>query len=423
MLSTADSSTTDALSMSGTLTKPLWILAGQLGLVVAVFFGFGAAGDLAPSPRLWAVMLLSCTIATIALGPVRRINTMVIGAPVLAVAGWWMASFLWSADDYGWRRDTQTFIPLLVGVVVIAGLLPTAAFQRGLVAGCYVAILYTLYRLVADPFTAMGNLDDVPGWRGGFIHKNAMAPFMLFAALVFACFERSGLRRNLALATAGALVVMAQSRTSLAAGLVVLAVCLFLWRHSVATVSSRATLGLAAMSTALVGGLVAASSFPSLLELAGKDATLTSRTDIWDGVWRAILERPWLGYGPGGVWVDLAAEPARSILRDLGFVVYHSHNGFLEVTLQLGLIGLGIVIWLMVSTLRLGLGSLRVQPDLAVFTAGFVLLITLLSITEVATFGIWLVILSATNGVLSRTRRIGDRTRQHPEPSRSSAGA
>ncbi len=54
----------------------------------------------------------------------------------------------------------------------------------------------------------------------------------------------------------------------------------------------------------------------------------------WSGVWQAIkAERPREGYGIGGVWSDPSVDPARTILRGLGFTVFHSHNGYLEMLL------------------------------------------------------------------------------------------
>jgi exopolysaccharide production protein ExoQ len=385
-------------------TRPLWVVTGQVGVILAVFLGFGvmASLELVP-PKLTALLLFCCVAGMIALGPARLINKVIVSAPLVAVVGWWMASFLWSNDVSGWWRDSQAMLPLVLGLAVTAGLLPGWAFRGALVAACYLAVAFTVLQLGINPGETMTNSDDVAGWRGGFIHKNAMAPFMLFAGLTIACFDRRSVRRGLGLAVVAVLVVMSQSGTSIATGLAVLLVCVFLARIATSDQATGAVLAVSATATAVVAGVAIALFLPNLLEFGGKDPTLTSRTEIWSGAWAAVGQQPWLGYGAGSVWTNLNIDPARSILRDLGFTVFHSHNGFLELLLLLGVIGLVLWTWLVVSTVRLGLAHLRTQPGTGVFVAGFVLLMLLTSITEVTTLGIWLAMLGALNCHLLRT--------------------
>ncbi|MBD0388699.1 MAG: O-antigen ligase family protein, partial [Nostoc sp. C3-bin3] len=68
----------------------------------------------------------------------------------------------------------------------------------------------------------------------------------------------------------------------------------------------------------------------------GKDLTLTGRTDIWADVARKIQERPLQGYGFSAFW----SQPAEYIMRTFGWVPPNAHNGFLDLALDLGLVGL-----------------------------------------------------------------------------------
>jgi O-antigen ligase len=247
------------------------------------------------------------------------------------------------------------------------------------------------------------NPDGAPGWRGGFIHKNTMAPFMVFAILALASFDRPSLRRRLAIGAALVMIIFSQSTSALIAGVVVLVVCAFLRRFAASHAQARASLLVGSLAGALMVALLSTTLIPALLRVRGKDATLTGRTDIWHGVWHAITKRPWQGYGIGGVWSDPAVDPGRSIMRNLGFVVFHSHNGFLEILLVLGAIGLALYIWLMVSTIRLGLLNLRYDTPMAVMAIGMVTLVAMLSISEVTVFGIWLAMLSSLNCLITMT--------------------
>jgi O-antigen ligase len=79
--------------------------------------------------------------------------------------------------------------------------------------------------------------------------------------------------------------------------------------------------------------------FPLIAELLGRDSTLSGRTAIWEQVWVAILKHPILGYGFAAFWQGMKGESYNVILA-LRFVIFHAHNGFLEIWLELGAVGL-----------------------------------------------------------------------------------
>ncbi|BAY20656.1 O-antigen polymerase [Calothrix sp. NIES-2100] len=85
------------------------------------------------------------------------------------------------------------------------------------------------------------------------------------------------------------------------------------------------------------------SNLNTLLGSIGKDATLTGRGDLWPLVWDKIWERPWLGYGFSGFWQGLDGESA-SVWYASHWTPPNSHNGFLDLWLDLGL--LGVIIFL-----------------------------------------------------------------------------
>jgi exopolysaccharide production protein ExoQ len=81
----------------------------------------------------------------------------------------------------------------------------------------------------------------------------------------------------------------------------------------------------------------------ALFSLLGKDLTLTGRTGIWTAVIDAIVKRPLLGYGYQAFWLGLEGESYRVILA-VSWVLAQAQSGFLDVTLELGLAGLAIVL-------------------------------------------------------------------------------
>jgi exopolysaccharide production protein ExoQ len=390
--------------------RPAWIVAGQSAIVLFVVIGFHALQPV--KPNVFVALLLLCLGATIGLGPSGRVRRIVLTAPVAALITWWMLSGAWTFNLPGFRRDTTLFIPMLVVIVAIVGLLPITDIYRGLLAGCQVAIAWTVIFTITNPATAMRHPGEaIPGWVGSFIHKNSLAPFMLFAVLVAWSFEPHRTRRRLMYAVAGFFIVMSQSTTVLAIGFVLVPLGLLVRRLARLNAGGRSALLLVTFVGCVAFGVALISAAETLLASRGKDLTFTSRTDIWTGAIDAIEQRPLLGYGAGGVWMNPNAEPARSILRGLGFPVFHAHNGYLEVLLQLGAVGLGIVVLLMILVFRFGALELVRDVDVGVFMMLFVLLIALMSLSEVTTMGAWLVLLCAFQTIAVRVRRVPSENR------------
>jgi O-antigen ligase len=84
--------------------------------------------------------------------------------------------------------------------------------------------------------------------------------------------------------------------------------------------------------------LLASNAEPVFAAL-GRDPTLTGRTQIWAAVLVSISERPWLGYGYNAFWQEWSG-PSAVVLSAVGWETPHSHNGLLDLWLDLGLTGL-----------------------------------------------------------------------------------
>lgn len=178
-------------------------------------------------------------------------------------------------------------------------------------------------------------------WRGIYIHKNGLGRMMVLSALVFLLSTSSSPNRWIAWSgfiLSIAIIVLSTSKTALAILFTSIALLPFYkalrWRSSLA--------GCFAIVTVLVGGSVAvllASNAEAILGVFGRDLTLTGRTDLWVAVLDKIGERPWLGYGYGGFWRSWEGESAQ-VLSTVRWAAPHSHNGFLDLWLDLGLLGL-----------------------------------------------------------------------------------
>jgi O-antigen ligase len=86
--------------------------------------------------------------------------------------------------------------------------------------------------------------------------------------------------------------------------------------------------------------------------MLGKDPTLTMRTEIWDYVWIEIEKKIFLGYGFGTYWIMGSSVVANFASIFAGFKINQAHNGYLEIMLQLGLIGITLFATIVIILIR-----------------------------------------------------------------------
>ena len=86
-----------------------------------------------------------------------------------------------------------------------------------------------------------------------------------------------------------------------------------------------------------------------IAESSGKDPTLTGRTDLWKDLISLGMREPMLGYGIGGFW-----SPERmNFLKTLHpWGPAQAHNGYIEIFLNLGVVGIVIFLLVVVSSVR-----------------------------------------------------------------------
>src|SRR5205814_3493959 len=138
------------------------------------------------------------------------------------------------------------------------------------------------------------------------------------------------------------MIAMSQSR---GAWLYTLGVLLFVGSlYLVRRLKKHESLLLVVILCVLVAAIsvAATTSFDALASSLGKDSTMSGRSDIYREVWISIWKAPILGYGYAGFW-GVSPEAARVGLSigwtNIGF----SENGVLELALQLGFVGVGLV--------------------------------------------------------------------------------
>jgi O-antigen ligase len=93
--------------------------------------------------------------------------------------------------------------------------------------------------------------------------------------------------------------------------------------------------------------MAVASNFTQTLALMDRDPTMTQRTVIWAEVLPSIAKRPLLGYGYAAFWNGLNGESTQTVLVT-GWMEGQAQDGYLDLLLQLGLIGAVPLVWMFV---------------------------------------------------------------------------
>ncbi|MBW4670966.1 MAG: O-antigen ligase family protein [Cyanomargarita calcarea GSE-NOS-MK-12-04C] len=118
------------------------------------------------------------------------------------------------------------------------------------------------------------------------------------------------------------------------------------------------------ISVVTIGGslyLFLSTNSELLLTALGKDTTLTGRGDMWPYIFEMIWKNPLLGYGYGAFWSG-PGTPSFHIWQVTGWKPPNSHNGFLDIWLHLGLLGLCLFLFeFIVITLPKALNWVRLS--------------------------------------------------------------
>lgn len=191
------------------------------------------------------------------------------------------------------------------------------------------------------------HLVDHPGaWKGIYDYKNTFGSMMVIAMVSFFALPiehpRDRWLKWIGIAGATALILLSTSRTALLLGVAMLAMMTFYrnfrWQGRKSIVLG--SLGVLVLGSTVVGVL---SNWTELLKAFGRDPTLTGRTYIWSVALDRLWDRPWFGFGRSAFWSPESPYPkAIGYYLSQSFNAPHAHNGFIEVALDVGLVGLAL---------------------------------------------------------------------------------
>lgn len=180
------------------------------------------------------------------------------------------------------------------------------------------------------------------------------------------------------------LLHMSNSQTSLATLLVVLSILWLARRGFVMRVPTRLVVVLAGIA-AMVASLEAALGLKNqVLELLGRDPSLTKRTDLWTLLFE-VADNPMFGSGFMSFW---SGERMAMIWNRLGTPVLQAHSGYIEQYLNLGYVGVAFVALLMLNGIAGARALAQSDAGFAHLRLCFVVAAAIYNYTEAAFYGI-----------------------------------
>ncbi|WP_353712940.1 O-antigen ligase family protein [Arthrobacter sp. K5] len=327
---------------------------------------------------------------------------LLTGIPMARVSWWALAptlflgivgvSVAWSILPDESSVGALATLCVLLTSILVAAKVEIHELVQGVIAGVlvvfFLSILMVLIRpdlgLVAETYK-YGSL------RGIYEHRNQMGYTLTIGVVALLSSSQAWTPRKRVSSLAVLLVLVmgvAWSASSTAIAMCAFGFVLVLALRSIPR-SAKRLRPLVVTYYALVAGFglwLVINQFGEATSLLGRDETLTGRTTIWPYVLEAWTHSPWLGFGWDATWTD-ASYVGNWISNQINYRVYHAHDSYLDVLIQLGIVGLTTLILCIAVALSRGGAWLNMMfrglLDVdAVFPSAIICVLAIYSIVE-----------------------------------------
>lgn len=346
-----------------------------------------------PLDRLFLTGLLAAGLVVLMrrgpqCGVLLRANT-----PILLFFFYCMVTVLWS--DYpgvAFKRWTKALGNVTMVFVVLTDPQPREAAKRLLTWTGFLLIPISVLFIKYYPDLGRG-YDKWIGtqyFNGVTEGKNSLGSICLVFGLgsLWCCLEaarnksrrlREVLAHGVVLAMVLWLLSIVNSSTSLACFMLGVGLMVMLTLFG----SGRSWLVHLVLGTLAVGGLFAfvfLDAYAYVVEALGRDATLTGRTELWDEVIK-LTPHSWFGAGFESFFLG---DRLTYLWNKYWWHPNEAHNGYLEIYLNLGWIGVGLLGLLVVAGYRNVVDAFRRDPGLGALRVSLFVTALFFNLTEAA---------------------------------------
>lgn len=278
--------------------------------------------------------------------------------PIIALLAWAMLSVVWSDNPL---TSVVNSLRLAVNLLLVFYLFERYSAndiqKLTMLVGCvaaagsiFMVFAFPQYGLQTRGYYALG------AWEGIFGQKNICGLEMLILLLPAFFVKMTGnyskIIRVLYIVVVLGIIAMTRS-----AGAWILT-CLCLAFVALLKVTSRmprreaAIVSIVTLALVALIGMIALANYNSFMFAMNKDPTMTGRTVLWAGLVRVAQKRPFTGYGFMAFWQGLSGE-SRNLALQLNWLgLSDSESGFLELWLELGIVGILLYGFVLVSSMK-----------------------------------------------------------------------
>jgi exopolysaccharide production protein ExoQ len=324
-------------------------------------------------------------------------------------------SMLWSDyPEVAFKRWIKALGDLVMVLVVLSDREPSAAFERLLARTTYLLVPLSLLLIKFYPHIGRGygRWTGHTFYNGVALNKNGLGAICLLCGLaavwrlLMAYQDRKGAARTKRLLAHAVILMMvlwlfwlANSMTSLS--------CFIIGSAILLAGNLRMVIQKPVAMHVIVAAIVSVTTSvlffnvsPDTLETIGRDPTLTDRTEIW-ALLTSVNENHLVGTGYESFWLGSRLEKIWSIYS---WKPLEAHNGYLEIFLSLGWVGVALLAVVMATGYRKVFAAFPRNPQIGSLLLAFFSVGVVYNCTEAAFFRmmtpVWIFLLLAITGAL-----------------------
>jgi exopolysaccharide production protein ExoQ len=269
--------------------------------------------------------------------------------PLLLFVIYSICSLFWSSYFLASVYELlQMIFATLFGIYIVVRFKPETVFNIIVFYGVF-SVLASVLLLIFNPQLARIDNPFFQGaWRGIYWHRNHMGSMVAFFSSIL--FLKIAMNRNHLVQSitffvffimSTVLVFGSRSATGILIYFILIGMLIigFLWLRFHTLLKRKHYLGIAALAGLVV--VLVLVNIDRIFGLLGRNSSLTGRVPLWiDLLTRVWIQKPIFGFGFGALWNQEAFRLALTSHQNWDYMIYFADNGFLDILLNTGLIGL-----------------------------------------------------------------------------------
>jgi len=283
--------------------------------------------------------------------------------PILVVTFLWFACSAVLSANAGLAMRRLVLAAFTIFQAAAFLLLPQERdhFSRLLAAGALAVLVLCYAGVIFAPDLSIHQSTDLQepelagNWRGFFTHKNGAgaAMAMLVFIGIFIVRTTSAALGAVIIALAACFLIFTESKSPTALLPLVLLISFLVVRTSSPAAKFILTVTPPLMIGVVTIGSVSLGPIEALVNELMTDPSFTGRNEIWRFALDHIAQRPIVGFGFQAFWGTSELMSNWSYVESWGYRASDAHNGFLNVAVMTGVVGLAIsMLWVFLQPLR-----------------------------------------------------------------------